>query len=161
MNPLPETPEETTEELKRRSEAVRERLLGHIDALKDRKNQLADLAVAVKRQAKRHTPLLIGLGAVAAVTLSVIALRSRERRRRRERQDAILYAAARLLGPAYDVRRVEQKSPLAKGLRQLGKQLFVAASRELGHRALEELKLVATTARDEVRRADGAGVPTA
>ena len=161
MSTLPETPEETPEELQRRSAAVRERLLSHIDALKDRKNQLSDLAVAVKREAKRHTPLLIGLGAVAVVALGVIAIRSRERRRRRERQDAILYAAARLLGPAYDVRRVEQQSPLKNGLRRVGKQLFAAAAREVGHRALEELKLVATAPREDARRSDGAGARSA
>lgn len=156
MSTLPDTPEETPEELRSRSEAVRGRLLSHIDALKDRGSEIFDVAATIKRQAKRHAPLLIGVGAVALVALGAITLRSRARRRSRERRDAILYAATRLLGPAYEVRPTGQGSALTKGLRQVGKQLLAAASRELGHRALEELKLVTMHPPEDQRTTDGA-----
>ena len=155
MSTLPDTPEETPEELHQRSDAVRARLLSRIDALKDRSSYFADVAATVQREAKRHAPLLIGAGALAVVALGMFALRSRARRRRREQRDAILYAATRLLGPGYDVRLAQRPSPVAKGFKQVGKSLFALVARELGQRALEELKLAAAPPRED-RSADGA-----
>jgi len=161
MSTPPNSAEETPEELSRKSEAVRERLLSHIDALKDRGEEVADVAKAIQRQAKRHAPVLIGAGAIALVTFGVVALRSRERRRRRARQDAVLYAAARLLGPSFEVRRTERESLIGNGLRRAGKQLLALASRELGRRVLAELRLSATDAPEEDEHPEGAASPEA
>ncbi len=131
------TPGAERDELEEEAARVRERLTSDIDELKRRGRRVADGVGKLRDEVVRHPGIAIGIAAGALVAFGLVLRARSARRRRAERRDALLGIAARLLGPAYVVKAPEPRpSAVRNALVQGGRELVVAAGRELGRRLL-------------------------
>lgn len=133
-------PGKQRERLEERAGRVRAKLLDDVDELNARAEGVAERLEAIKATVKNHPVAVAGVATGALVALGLVLSARRKRHRRELRRDALLGAAARLLGPTYVVEPPERRSGMiSDSMKQAGVALLGAIGRELGRRALTTL----------------------
>lgn len=133
-------PGKQRERLEERAGRVRAKLIDDVDELNARAEGVAERLEAIKATVKNHPVAVAGVATGALVALGLVLSARRKRHRRELRRDALLGAAARLLGPTYVVEPPERRSGMiSDSMKQAGVALLGAIGRELGRRALTTL----------------------
>jgi ElaB/YqjD/DUF883 family membrane-anchored ribosome-binding protein len=133
-------PGKERERLEERAGRVRARLFDDVDELNARAEAVSERVEAIKTTVKEHPVIVAGVATAAVVLVGLIFSARRKRHRRELRRDALLGAAARLLGPTYVVEPPERRSGMiSDSMKQAGVALLGAVGRELGRRALTTL----------------------
>jgi ElaB/YqjD/DUF883 family membrane-anchored ribosome-binding protein len=149
-------PGKARERLEERAERVRARLIDDVDELNARAEHVAERLEAIKATVKEHPVVVAGVATGAVIALGFVLSARRKRHRRELRRDALLGAAARLLGPTYVVEPPERRSGvISDSLKQAGVALLGALGRELGRQVLTTLAAHAGDAYQAEARSPG------
>ena len=97
MSTTEETAGETRERIEHEADAARERLLGGLDRLNERRNRLGQVVGALQREAQQRPLLLLSVGVSGLGVLGLLLMRRRARARREEHRAIVLQLVRRAL----------------------------------------------------------------